>query len=502
MITPEQRTEIRRLFYAEHHTINAIAASLGVHRETVARAIDKEAFVTRSAVVRRRGIDTYLPLVREIYERIPMVRATRLLQMLEDRGFKGKVGQVRRALRELRSQRRREAYLRLSAFPGDQAQCDWAHFGTLAVERAVRKLSLFVMVLSYSRQIYAVFTFDQTLESFLRGHVLAFAAFGGVPRTILYDNLKACVIERYGKAIRFNPAIVELSSHYHFRAEPCNVARGNEKGRVERAIGYVRTSFFPGRTFRDLADANRQLSTWLETVANVRPWPQAKERSVADAYQEDKAKLLPLPEHPADCWHVKSCRSDKTSFVRFDLNDYSVPPEYCQRLLTLMASDAEVRFLDGQKEIIRHPRSYGRGERIEAADHASAILAQKKAALPARRREALVALIPRSGEMLELLVQSGEALHGHLRRLYALIDHYGAQAVAKAIDEALARGTPRAESVAHILQRKEQARKAPPVLPLRLPERPGVRDLTVKSHDLTQYDDLGTDRHNKKRDPL
>lgn len=497
MITPEQRTEIRRLFYAEHHTINAIAASLGVHRETVSRAIDKEAFVTRSAVVRRRGVDSYLPLVREIYERIPLVRATRLLQMLEDRGFKGKVGQVRRALRELRSQRRREAYLRLSAFPGDQAQCDWAHFGTLAVGRAVRKLSLFVMVLSYSRQIYAVFTFDQTLESFLRGHVLAFTAFGGVPRQILYDNLKACVIERYGKAVRFNPSLLELAGHYHFRPEPCNVTRGNEKGRVERAIGYLRTSFFPGRRFSDLADANHQLAAWLAGTANVRPWPQERGRNVADAYAEDKAKLLPLPEHPADCWHVRSCRSDKTAFVRFDLNDYSVPPEYCQRPLTLMVSDAEVRLLDGQKEIIRHPRSYGRGERVEAADHASSILAQKKAALTSRRRESLVALIPRAGALLEMLVENGETLHGHLRRLYDLIEQHGAAAVAKAIDEALERGTPRAESVAHILHRKEQARKAPPVLPLKLPDRPGVRELTVKPHDLTRYDNLNkeNDRH-------
>jgi transposase len=497
MITPEQRAEIRRLFYAEHHTINAIAAALGVHRETVARAIDKETFVARSAVVRRRGIDTYLPLVREIHERIPLVRATRLLQMLEDRGFKGKVGQVRRALRELRSQRRREAYLRLSAFPGDQAQCDWAHFGTLAVGRAVRKLSLFVMVLSYSRQIYAVFTFDQTLESFLRGHVLAFAAFGGVPRQILYDNLKACVVERYGKAVRFNPSLLELAGHYHFRPEPCNVARGNEKGRVERAIGYLRTSFFPGRRFADLADANRQLAAWLADTANVRPWPQDRARGVADAYAEDKAKLLALPEHSADCWHVRSCRSDKTSYVRFDLNDYSVPPEYCQRPLTLMASDAEVRMLDGQKEIIRHPRSYDRGERIEAADHATAILAQKKAALTSRRREALVTLIPRAGALLEMLIENGEALHGHLRRLYDLVEQHGADVVAKAIDEALERGTPRAESVAHILHRRERARKAPPVLPVRLPARPGVRELSVKPHDLTQYDNLNkeNDRH-------
>src|SRR5690606_8577111 len=143
----------------------------------------------------------------------------------------------RRRLKELRRRGSTACYLRVVVHPGDQGQCDWGHFGTLEVGRAKRKLSCFVMVLSYSRRLYAAFTLDQTLESFLRGHVAAFRSFGGVPRVILYDNLKAAVIERYGQAVRFNPALLELAGHYHFRPEPCNPARGNEKGRVERAIG-------------------------------------------------------------------------------------------------------------------------------------------------------------------------------------------------------------------------------------------------------------------------
>ena len=159
----------------------------------------------------------------------------------------------------------------------------------------------------------------------MRGHVAAFNAFEGVPRVILYDNLKAAVVERIGRAIRFNPSLLELAGHYHFRPEPCNVARGNEKGRVERAIGYLRTSFFPGRHFKDLDDANRQLAHWLATIANIRPWPGDRGRTGAEVYGEETAKLLPLPAHPADCQHVRSVRSDKTAYVRFDLNDYSIP---------------------------------------------------------------------------------------------------------------------------------------------------------------------------------
>jgi transposase len=490
MISPEQRAEIRRLFFAEHHTVGAIATALGVHRDTVERAIDKESFVTRSAVVRRRGIDAYLPVVRDVFERVPTIRATRLVEILRDRGYKGGVHQVRAALRELRSCRLPAAYLRVVVHPGEQAQCDWGHFGVMAVGAAKRKLSCFVMVLSYSRRLYAVFTFDQTLESFLRGHVAAFRTFGGVPRVILYDNLKAAVLERSGRAVRFNPALLELAGHYHFRPEPCNPARGNEKGRVERAIGYLRTSFFPGRRFKDLADANAQLAAWLEKTANVRPWPQDRQKSVDEAFAEETSRLLPLPEHDADCWHVRVARSDKTAYVRFDLNDYSIPHDLCRKPLTLMASDKEVRLLDGSREVARHLRSFGQGERIEDEAHVEALLQAKKAAMPQRRRETLALQIPEAAALIEMLVERGEPLHGHLRRIYDLIDSYGLAVVATAIKEAVALGTPRSESVGHIIHRRETARRAPPVIPISLPDKDGVRDLVVRQHRLEQYDAL------------
>lgn len=500
MITPDEKAHIRRLFYVEHQTVNAIAAALGFHHETVKRAIDAAAFQNRSVGVRRRLLDAFEPQVAEIFGRLPKIRSTRLAEILRDRGYKGSVYQVRRRLRELRRRGGTACYLRVVVFPGDQGQCDWGHFGTMTVGRAKRKLSCFVMVLSYSRRLYAAFTFDQTLESFLRCHVAAFRSFQGVPRVILYDNLKAAVIERFGRAIRFNPALLELAGHYHFRPEPCNPARGNEKGRVERAIGYLRTSFFPGRHFASLDDANRQLTQWVDTVANVRAWPQDRGRAVADAYDEERPRLLALPEHDVTPLHVGNARSDKTAYVRFDLNDYSIPHEYSRKPLTLTASDSEIRLLDVDKVVARHVRSYSKGEQIEEPAHVEGLLAMKKGALPARRREALVTLIPSAGRLVEMLIERNEAIHGHLRRLYDLVEQYGAATVAPAIDEAIERGTPRSESVAHIIHRNDKRRKDPPSLPVHLPDRPGVRDLVVKSHSLDQYDRLKS--HQPEEKPL
>jgi transposase len=489
MIPPETRTEIRRLFYAEHHTINAIAAAMGVHHETVARAIDSASFNARQIRIRQSQLDRYHDVIAETLARVPRVRATRMREILAARGFTGSTDMVRRKLQVMRGGRGCEAFVRLSMIPGEQAQCDWGHFGSLTVGRASRPLSLFVMVLSFSRHIFGRFTFDQTLESLLRCHREAFRAFQGVPRTVLYDNMKTVVIERVGAhAVRFHPTLLEFAGHYHFQQKPCAPRRPEHKGRVERAIGYLRTSFFPARTFEDLADANRQLDAWLATVANIRSWPQDRARKVDAVFAEERAKLLPLPEHETSNWLVRPAVSDRYAFIRFDLNDYSIPPALCRKPLTLTADDAEVRILDGARVVATHVRSFDKGQRITSPSHDEEILALKREALPARRREALVAAIPAAERLLEMLVERNEPIVPHLRQLYDLVRLYGVTLVAQAIDQAIARVTPRASSVAHLLERREASTSTPPPVLLDLPDRPHVRDLVIRHHELGTYD--------------
>ena len=167
---------------------------------------------------------------RETLQQHPRLRATRLYHMIQARGYRGSVVQLRRAVARIRPPAR-EPFLRLQTFPGEQAQVDWAHFGQVAVGRARRKLSCFVMTLSWSRALYLEFFFDQSMENFLRGHVHAFQAWNGQPRMILYGNLKSAVLERRGSQILFNPRLLELSAHYHFAPQPCQVRAGNQKGR-------------------------------------------------------------------------------------------------------------------------------------------------------------------------------------------------------------------------------------------------------------------------------
>ncbi|MDQ7008627.1 MAG: IS21 family transposase, partial [Acidobacteriota bacterium] len=227
MISAEQRAEIRRLFFAEHWKVGTIAAELGVHPDTVRRAIDVESFKWGKQRRSSNGVTgPYLDFIRETLKHYPRLRATRIYEMIRARGYTGSVVQLRRAVRKLRP-RTREAFLELRTFPGEQGQVDWAHFGTVPVGRARRRLSCFVMVLSHSRAMYLEFFFSQSLEDFLRGHVRGFSFFEGVPRVLLYDNLRSVVLERRRDAIRFHPRLLELCGHYHFQARPCRPARGN-----------------------------------------------------------------------------------------------------------------------------------------------------------------------------------------------------------------------------------------------------------------------------------
>jgi transposase len=489
MIPPEQRAEIRRLYYAEHWRIGTIATTLGVHHDTVRLAIER--FIRPGTQVRASTLDPYKPFVLATLEQYPRLRATRLYAMIRERGFAGSAVQVQRWVRTVRPAARAEAYLRLETLPGEQAQVDWGNFGALPVGGGRRLLSCFVLVLSWSRAVYARFALDQTLESFLRGHVEAFTALGGAPRTILYDNLKSVVLDRVGDHIRFHPRVLELAGHYHYAPQPCAPYRGNEKGKVERMIQYLRHSFFAARRFSSLDDLNGQLARWIREVAHTRALPgHQRDRLVRDALTEEQPRLLPLPEHPFACDLVRSVVSGKTPYIRFDGNDYSIPHTLVRRPLTLLASETVVRLLDGATEVARHARRYDRGQRIEEPAHLAALAREKRHAHELRGRDRLRATCAYADALLDALARRGEPLAPHTTLLLRLLDQYGAPALDWALQEALARGAVSAPSVAHLLDQRARARRQPPPLAVVLPADPRVRDLRVTPHPLTAYDAL------------
>ena len=433
MITPAQRAELRRLYYGEHWKMGTIAAQLGLHRETVRAAVEHETGGVHRGVCRPSALDPYLPLIRNTLAQYPRLRATRIHEMVRQRGYVGSVIQVRRLVRRLRPESTRTVYRRVVTLVAEQAQVDWGSFGKIRIGHGMRAVSGFVMVLGYSRAIAALFTLDQTLESFLRGHVDAFDALGGVARTLVYDNLRSAVLDRRGAAVQFHPRLLDLAGHYHFAPQPC---------------------------------------------------------TVADVWAEEQPRLLPLPAHPFETELVRAVRSGKTPYVRFDRNAYSIPHTHVRKPLTLLAGATRVRILDRQAELARHRRSYDTGQTLEDPQHLEGLLAATRQSNPHTTRDRLRVAVPATATLFERLAERGEPLRAHATRLLALLDDYGPQERAAAVAGALERDALGAGSITHILETRRRQRGHKPPLRLTLPNRPGLQDIDVRPHDLETYDAL------------
>jgi hypothetical protein len=263
-----------------------------------------------------------------------------------------------------------------------------------------------------------------------------------------------------------------------------------EKGRVERAIRYLRDAFFAARPFRDLEGLNAQFAAWRDTVAHARRVPGDPDRTVAEALALERARLLPLPEHPFETDLLRAVTSGKTPYVRFDRNLYSIPHTLVGVPLTLVAGPESVRLFHGAEEVAFHTRSYDAGFIAENPAHLHALVAAKRQAAPLTRRDRLQQAVPEVALLFERLALRGEPLGPHATRLLRLLDDYGPAELAAAVRLALARDALGAGAVAHLLEQRRRARGQRPPLPVVLPNDPRVRELDVISHSLESYDGL------------
>lgn len=491
MISPETRAEICRLIKSEHMTATQTAKLLGVHHSTVQSTIERDGRAPTIVRVKRSALDAYADFIVRKLDEYPDISASNIWRMLRDRGYGGSEQMVRLRVAALRGRRQKKAYLPLTMYPGDEAQVDWAHFGTMAVGKAVRKLSCFVLVLAYSRALFARFFFDQTLESFLEGHAQAFQMLGGVPRQLRYDNLRAAVAERSGQTIRYNPQLLEMAGYYAFKPSACNPHSGNEKGRVERSVRYIREGFFVGKQFRTIEVLNAALSEWIDKVAMARPWPDDRGRLVRDVYEEERGKLIPLPEHPYCVRQERVVRSGKVPFIRFDRNDYSIPFELVGQPLSLSADFTHVVISNQARLVARHERSFSAGEKIINQGHFAGITASRPGAETVAARHYLTKLIPESVPLFSLMVERGVGIGPATAKLFELMQTYGGPILKAAIAQAVARSYGSAEYVASACEQILRKNKEKPrAVPIELGAHVPGADIVVTPHDVATYDNF------------
>ena len=306
MITPAQRAEIRRLYYGEHWKIGTIAAQLGLHRETVRAAVEQASGGVRRSLYRPSALDPYLPFIRDTLATYPRLRATRIHEMVRQRGYPGSVFQVQRLVRRLRPEttpRRlpsgRHAGWRV------RPRSTGGSFGKVRIGHGTRAVSGFVMVLGYSRAVAALFTHDQTLESFLRGHVEAFEALGGVARTLVYDNLRSAVLDRRGAAIEFHPPPCSNSpGTITSRRDPAppdaETKKGKSNGR-SNTCGTPSSPPGPSATSTTSTPSSDAGETTLPTSGVTPNSPTAPSPTSGPTRSHDCCRCPPIASRPSSC---------------------------------------------------------------------------------------------------------------------------------------------------------------------------------------------------------
>jgi transposase len=479
--------EIRRLYFAEHWKRGTIATQLGVHFDVVERVLGNFGPTVGTPRPEARVLEPYAPFVDETLARYPRLVATRIYDMIVERGYEGSLRTLRRYVQEARPVPKSEVFLRVESLPGEQAQVDWAHVGALTILGSPRPLWAFVLLLAYSRVMWAELVLEMSVASLRRSLVRASAFLQGSPREWLFDNPKTVVLERSGDAIRYHPELLDLAARMHVKPALCAPRRPQDKGKVERAIRYLKERFFAARSFHSLEHGNAQLLEFLRTVAHERPHPRWPDRRVVEVFEEEQPRLLALPSPLPDTDTVGPIPVDKSAFVRFDTNRYSVPSCYRDRTLTLITDDRWVRMLDGKSEVARHERSWARHQVLEKPAHRASVLAEKRRARDLKGRDRLHAEVPGIDRLLDRWAQDGRSLGSRVAFTLTLLDGYGPALLREVVADMLARGLHDKGAMAILCEQRRKDRRAPPPSLIQLGAHVVERD--VIPHDLGGYDE-------------
>ena len=489
MIDYQTYCKIKDCHERQQLSVAQTARALGLHAQTVAKWVTCSQYRARQTVPRSSRLDPFKARVVRLLESHPY-SAQQIFQRLREAGFDGGFTIVKDYVRTVRPVRR-EAFLKLSFAPGECAQVDWGEFGSIGVGSTRRRLSFFVMVLCYSRLMYVEFTVSQTMEHFLAAHEHAFAAFQGCPARLMIDNLKSAVLTRVvGEAPVFNARFADFARHWGFDITACNLAKGNEKGRVENGVGYIKKNFLNGLDFLDFSAVNPAAQVWLATIANVRIHGQTHQRPM-DLFKEEQSRLQPLNPMPYDVGSIKSQRASKQFRVALDTNHYSAPAEYASQPLTVKAYPDRVCIYHQDKLVARHVRQFDRHQDYEDPDHPKELLAQRHKAREQRLLKQFLSLSRHALVYVEGIEQRRANPRHHLRKIVALSEIYGVDAVDRAIQDDIAFAAYSCEYIANILEMR--ARQTPEPGALHLTRRQDLLDIQIAPPDLSLYEDHGDD---------
>lgn len=467
-----------------HLRPSQIAATLNINEQTVRHWLNEGCYHQKKPATRLSKLDSYKAQIICWLEKYPY-SSTQIFQRLQEQGYQGGITILRDYVKVVRPAKEK-GFLTLSFSPGECAQVDWGQYGTVAVGSTRRKLSFFVMVLCYSRMMYLEFTVLERMEHFLACHENAFRFFGAVPQAIMVDNLKCAVLKRFvGQAPVFNPRYLDFANHYGFSIRACGVGKGNEKGRVENAVGYVKKNFLAGLEIPDFSAIHGAAQNWVDRIANVRIHSTTRKQPV-EMFKDEKPSLQALPQMPLDSATIRTVRVTNQFRILVDSNRYSVPAEYARTHLTLKAYPDRLCMYHLNNLVAQHTRSYDSYQDFENPDHPRELLKQRRKAREQQLFKRFLALSAKADDYYKQLAKRRMNPNHHLRQIVALSEIYGAEKLARALEDAFTFQAFSSEYIANILE--QRARVMPQPGALHLTRRQDLLELDIPEPNLSIYD--------------
>jgi transposase len=482
--------EIRRLTEIDKLSGRVIARRLHCSRHTVAAALQRQQPPTSAAARRRSLLDPFREQIQALLAKYPDLSAVRIREEIArgPQGYTGSTTVLRRYLRQVRPARGR-VYQEVHYQPAQAMQVDWGECGRVPVGSTLRKVSVFAAVLCYSRLLYIEFTLSQRKAEFYRSLVNALTFFGGSPRNLIFDNLKAAVLNGAGRNACFHPEFQALCGYFCLQPVACARRDPESKGVVEGGVRYVKHNALAGRAdeLTRFEDYLTLAPYWRDRVANVRQHETTHERPI-DRFQQERALLRPLPALPFDTDEVVPAIVNPHARIAFDGNRYSAPPQFVRRPITIRANRDELRLLHEGQVVAQHVRSYERGQLLVLPDHHQAALTLRQRPCQQALAQEFAAWGPEACEFHRRLDSRPVKTSVHVRRLLGLAQLYGRTEVLAALARALELEVYDAAGVENLLLAERRRRQLPtPTLPT--PQRRElIDDIELEPADPALYD--------------
>ena len=490
MYSVELYARVRRACHVEGMSVREAARRFGVHRETVRKMLRYSVppGYRREEPPRRPKLDPFTAIIDQVLEADKSVpkkqrhTAKRIFERLRtEHGFTGGQTIVKDYVREQRL-RRKEMFVPLAHPPG-HGQADFGE--ALVVIAGVRRKTHFLAVsLPHSDACFVKAYPGETTEAFLDGHNAAFAFFGGVPQTMLYDNTKLAVARILGDGKRKRTrAFNELISHYLFSDRFGRPGKGNDKGKVEGLVGYARRNFLvPIPRFESFEAFNAYLERRSQERLDART--RGHTETIGERLERDRAALLPLPGAAYDACEKLGTRVSSLSLVRYRQNDYSVPVAYGHREVLVRGYVGEVVISCAAEVIARHPRSYEREDFVFEPLHYLPLLEQKTGALD-QARPLVGWELPEEFMTLRKLLEArlGKAGKREYVQVLRLLEAFRLDEVRQGVAEALRLGAIGFDAVKHLVLCRIERR--PPRLDLEI--YPYLPRATVRATSAKSY---------------